>query len=281
MDLMAALTACGGVARREDLMACGVGRRQLSAALAAGVLVRPHRGCYALPTATRAHVLAAVFRARVTCITALDLWRVPLIDVDTDSVHLAVPRDRGVTPRDPRWQSELVVHRGPELTGVRVVDTAAVLAHASQCLDFPALVVATDHLLSTGAIDARVLDGVPGSVGARLRSVASAGAESPPETLARLALIESGFTPREQMSFSGVGRVDLVVDDCVVVEVDGRNYHSDPAAFIRDRRRDRLLTKDGYRILRFAASEVFADRQVVARDVAAVVGAPRGSPYRA
>lgn len=109
-----------------------------------------------------------------------------------------------------------------------------------------------------------------------MRALASAGGQSPPETLARLSLVEAGYVPSEQVSFTNVGRVDLVINDCVVVEVDGRSYHSDPAAFVRDRRRDRVLTKDGFRILRFAASEVFADRFIVAREVAGVVGPARG-----
>ncbi|UPU87515.1 endonuclease domain-containing protein [Demequina sp. TMPB413] len=74
------------------------------------------------------------------------------------------------------------------------------------------------------------------------------------------------------MSFDGIGRVDLMVGDAVVVEVDGRHYHSDPIAFVADRRRDRALQELGFRVLRFAASEVLSDPACVARAVVAQLG---------
>lgn len=276
VDPVRALVSCGGAARREKLLELGVRRRPLAEALASGAIVRPYRGCYALPEAARVQVVSAMLRVRPTCVNVFEDWDVPLLLGPSKVVHVAVPRDRGVTLSDKRWQSDVVVHRGPDLTGVRALDAPVALAHASHCLDFAALLVAADHLLTTRIIDAQSLEVIPGAVGGRLRALASAGGQSPPETLARLSLVEAGYVPSEQVSFTNVGRVDLVINDCVVVEVDGRSYHSDPAAFVRDRRRDRVLTKDGFRILRFAASEVFADRFIVAREVAGVVGPARG-----
>lgn len=252
-------------------------RRALAAAVSVGTVVRPYRGCYALPEATRAQVLSAMMRARITCVTALEAWDVPLLGADVSDVHLAVPRDRGITSGDARWQSDVVLHRGPALTGVRAVDMPTALGHAARCADFSTLLVATDYLLKAGSISRSALDAVPGVVGKRLRAMASAEADSPPETLARLALIEAGYQPRQQVTFTNIGRVDLVVNDSAVIEVDGRAYHSNPAAFVRDRRRDRALTQLGYQVLRFAAVEVLADRAIVARDVTAAVGPPRGA----
>jgi len=254
-----------------------VSRRALAAAVSVGTVARPYRGCYALPKAARAQVLSAMMRARMTCVTALAAWDVPLLGADLSDVHLAVPRDRGITSGDVRWQSDVVLHRGPVLTGVRSVDMPTALGHAARCADFPTLLVATDYLLRSGSISRSALDAVPGSAGRRLRAMASAEADSPPETLARLALIEAGYQPRQQVTFTTIGRVDLVVNDSAVIEIDGRAYHSDPAAFVRDRRRDRALAQLGYRVLRFAAAEVLADRAIVARDVAASVGPPRGA----
>jgi very-short-patch-repair endonuclease len=45
----------------------------------------------------------------------------------------------------------------------------------------------------------------------------------------------------------------------VGVEIDGMAYHSEQSTFINDRRRQRALECDGWRIVRFAAKEVLDD----------------------
>ena len=61
---------------------------------------------------------------------------------------------------------------------------------------------------------------------------------------------------RRQAVIAGVGRVDFVLGDRLVVEVDGFAYHSDPAQFEADRRRDAVLSTLGYRVLRFSYHQV-------------------------
>ncbi|WP_159448476.1 DUF559 domain-containing protein [Demequina sp. NBRC 110052] len=103
-----------------------------------------------------------------------------------------------------------------------------------------------------------------------LRALLDPDAESPGESLARVALLRSGLAVRSQVFYEGIGRVDLQVRG-VVVEIDGREYHSDPQAFERDRRRDRALRLMGLTVFRYSAREVFDDPRAVARDVRAVV----------
>lgn len=45
----------------------------------------------------------------------------------------------------------------------------------------------------------------------------------------------------------------------VVLECDGYEYHSDKPRFTTDRRRDRVLATNGYRVMRFSGAEVFED----------------------
>lgn len=200
--------------------------------------------------------------------SALESWAVPLVGRMPTGVHIAVPRNRGVTTADPRWSPSVVVHRGPALTGVPEADAAAVIFHASRCLDPETLLIAVDHLLHRGLAEASDLRCVTARLTRWVATRCDRGAASPPETLARLALLRSGFSVRTQVQFDGIGRVDLVVEDAVVIEVDGRAYHSDPVAFVADRRRDRALQALGFRVLRFAAAEVLDDPCCVARAVA-------------
>lgn len=56
-------------------------------------------------------------------------------------------------------------------------------------------------------------------------------------------------------------RADFIVDENLIVEIDGASYHSSPTAQERDRRRDLDLARDGYRTLRIPAREVFQNPQ--------------------
>lgn len=259
------------------LLRAGISRHALRVAVAQGVVLR-EQSCYWLPGASKEVVLAAVFRAHATCVTALQEWAVPLIPSPPPGVHLAVPRDRGITSRDPRLRRGVVVHRSGAMAGVPEVDAAHVLADAARCLEPTTVVVAADDMLRRGLVRVDDLIGVTPRMTRWLRRVADPLAGSPPESLARLALLRAGYRVRTQVRFDGVGAVDIVAADAIVLEIDGRAYHSDPAAFVNDRRRDRALTALGYRVLRFAAAEVIADPTVVVREVRRLVGesAPDG-----
>jgi len=74
------------------------------------------------------------------------------------------------------------------------------------------------------------------------------------ETRGRFRLNE-----RLPIAFDGVGtlEVDLLCADArIAVELDGAQHLSDPEAYRRDRRKDRLLQEHGYFVLRFLAEDV-------------------------
>jgi very-short-patch-repair endonuclease len=52
-------------------------------------------------------------------------------------------------------------------------------------------------------------------------------------------------------------RADFLVDEKLVVEIDGAAFHSSPEAVVHDRIRDEHLQKEGYTILRIPAKVVF------------------------
>ncbi len=64
---------------------------------------------------------------------------------------------------------------------------------------------------------------------------------------------------RRQVVIPGVGRVDFLVGERLVIEVDGREHHERTPDFERDRRRDAHLSSLGYRVLRFTYRQVFHD----------------------
>jgi very-short-patch-repair endonuclease len=81
---------------------------------------------------------------------------------------------------------------------------------------------------------------------------------------------------RSQVTFPGIGRVDLLVQGCVVVEADGDEFHSDVQARRRDRRRDAMLAAIDRPVLRFGYDQLVGRPDEVARALIRTVGGHRG-----
>ncbi|MFI8566389.1 DUF559 domain-containing protein [Rhodococcus sp. NPDC078407] len=63
----------------------------------------------------------------------------------------------------------------------------------------------------------------------------------------------------------------------VIVEIDGREFHSDPATFNNDRRRQNELVLDGWLVLRYSAATALADLDRVVDEIITVVRRRRKS----
>lgn len=63
----------------------------------------------------------------------------------------------------------------------------------------------------------------------------------------------------------------------LVVEVDGREFHSAPEVFRSDRKRQNWLVRQGWLVLRYAAYDVLADPDAIAAEIIAVVRQRRHS----
>lgn len=74
-------------------------------------------------------------------------------------------------------------------------------------------------------------------------------------------------------------RVDVALWDSnqdtppVICEIDGYEWHGPKAAFVADRQRDRTLSQAGFRVIRFAASEVLANPIACVHDLIRVLRA--------
>ncbi|MEO5921582.1 MAG: DUF559 domain-containing protein [Pseudolysinimonas sp.] len=117
------------------------------------------------------------------------------------------------------------------------------------------------------------VSGLPSRVRAATRHVdakAESGLESIVRELARLI----GFRTVSQVQFSGVGRVDLVVEEWVVVEADGAEFH-DAEVTARDRHRDAVLVGHGCTVLHFRYAQVVHDPKLVVATLIAAVASHR------
>ena len=104
-----------------------------------------------------------------------------------------------------------------------------------------------------------------------LVDLARSDAESGLESLLRLRLQRLGLRLRTQVEIPGVGRVDFVLGDRIILEVDGRQGHDDAEGRHRDRVRDVVAAAHGFETLRFDYALIVHDWPTVEQAILAKV----------
>ncbi|MDO9395231.1 MAG: DUF559 domain-containing protein [Herbiconiux sp.] len=252
----------GGVASCDELRMRDFRLREIDRAVRSGALVRVRRGWVAGPDAPP-EVLAAVRAGgTLTCVSVLrrhEIWA----GVDDGRLHVRIPR-LGTRPAEPdgvlRHRTLSLARLPPARGGVDSISEA--LAHAAMCQSRLDAVASIDSALFRKAISRRqvehVLTRMPGCY-ARYLQVADARAESRIETRTRLGLRAVNIRCRPQVQLPGVGRVDLLVGDRLVVETDGHRWHSEEDDVRKDRARDLAATERGYLVLRLGYAQVMVE----------------------
>lgn len=279
MSLSSDIRRLGGLAPAHALLELGWTYRVLDYAARHGWVQRVRNGWYALEETDE--LLAAAWRVGglLTCVNGAashHMWTPP-----DERLHVAVPphdarlrrpddrRIRLATMPDDRvvahWR-EAAAHDRFRATPVDcLIDLAA--CHP------PAWLLGT---LDSGVARRVLTSGDLRELRARLRSsrgevvdLIDPRSESYPESVLRWHLVRAGMPFRIQEWIDDM-RVDLLLGR-LVIEVDGRKYHDNPAAFERDRARDARLGIRGYRVLRFSYAQVmFRPDEVLAAIAAAL-----------
>ena len=238
----------------------------------AGTVLDPGQRAYAA-------VLASGPASVVSGRTAARLYRLPLIDdrdpatgaqehlvddVTSAGSHRTLrKRDAGGHVFELRRSSRRVPAEDVRRTagGLRLTTPLRTLVDLAGLLSSEALVCAIDHALHSGlvtpsglvaAVEARAGDA--GVVALRTAvQRADARAESPAETLARLALLPvlPGLVPQHRLLGPDgrvLARYDLADETLkLAVEADGKAGHAGAQMVAKDRRRDRLSELHGWR----------------------------------
>lgn len=243
----------------------GLTPRQIARHVASGRLTRLRRGVYSEADADPVVTSAVSAGGRLTCVSALargGAWTMPFSDT-----HVRVASGVSVARRPGQrlhWTHE-------RLDDTRWIDDPLTsLALAVECLDLRAAVVLIDSVVNRRILDAdvvvRLLVATPR--GRRLLKLHDGSAESGIETLARLALRSRNLRVRTQVPIAGIGRVDLLIGDRLILELDGREWHSD---FERDRARDRALAARGYLVIRASYRQVMTEWPLVEAQILTLV----------
>lgn len=285
----AVLTACGGIAHVRAFDAANITRRQLGLLHGRRVIERARVGWFVDPELPWQVKRAVGVGGVAACITAADLWGLPVPPDSHRTLHVAVDEHRSHLrhSRDPRWVLGSVhddgalelhwgrLHEEPVAGRTGLVDTLLLL---SACVPDEWFVAALDAATHQPRDGRRILgDPDRDRLAALLPRRSSAAlalvdpsAESCLETLLRLAMVRRGIGPIvAQAQPHPAHRVDFLVRGVLVVEADGEAFH-DPE---QDRIRDAELRALGYVVLRFSYRDIVFDIERVLDEIEAALAA--------
>jgi very-short-patch-repair endonuclease len=273
-----------------ELEAIGLSGRAVRHRLATGRLRRLHRGVYAIGSPTdearwSAAVLVGGEGALLSHRSAAALWG--LCDDDRTTVHVTLPK------RATRVRPSVELHSGATFTdrdraverGIPCTAVPRTLLGLASQVDARRLSRAVDRAEQLRLFDLAALDELlDRSAGARgVAALRALLAQYTEPTVTRseaeerfLALVKDARLPTPAVNAwiplpdgGGYSPDFLWRDERLIVEVDGRAYHSRRQAFAHDRRRDRRLALAGFETRRYAASEVLARPRQVAVELRA------------
>jgi hypothetical protein len=292
-----------GVATTAQLRSAGLSRKAERHRLETGRFVTRHRGVFAdasFPETWRQRVMAAVLAGGPTAfashVTAAQLLGMEPIDEDTP-IEITTVLERAPTiPGVRSHRSGLLDDRDmalvdgiPTATAARVINDLSVRKGPTG-LGRLADDAVRRGLTSPGAI-VQCLEKLPWAPGRSPNAVREMLAARLPEFGLRESLLEEFVfdslrhydvpLPLTQVWVqlaSGPRRLDkCYVDELLVLESDGFEFHSGRGAFDDDRRRNNELVLAGYRVLHFTTE--FTDHEI-ACTVARALGHPAPEPAR-
>lgn len=249
-----------GFATRTQLRDLGMTSAELRRELVARRLIAIGKSVIARPTADPISVRAAQMGARVACVSAAKLRGLWVVD---DGRFHVTPRARNAHASVDGLQPPALMHwtRNPidpygDLLALESV--ANMLMHVAKCQPLDFAVAVFDSAVRKGQILIQELEQLARVHGGRFRRVVgltSTQADSGVETLTRVRLLQAGIEAREQVKIDG-HRVDLLVGERLVIQLDGKHHREDPVQVARDLAQDRRLKRMGYTVLRYSYAEV-------------------------
>lgn len=265
----AVLRELGRMARTSELKRREVTEAELTRAVRAGDVIRARQGVYALPDTPADLVHAATHGGTIGCCTAGSMHGLWILEIPAEP-HVWM--GTAGTPRIRCTECRIHWDAGTVTVG-ELPPVANVLLQIAVCAGDDTFFAALESALRQSLL-------APGDVAwlwkhlpVRMRwlvGFARADADSGLESLIRLRLHRIGISVRTQVMIPGVGEVDFVIRDRLIIEADGRANHDGHALRVKDLRRDAAAAAQGYQTLRFTYEMIVHDWPAVE---AAIVGA--------
>lgn len=282
MTLSHDIEKVGGLAATHELYSRGWTKRALGVAVAKGAIIRVRQGWYTLPNTPESLREGVRVGGRLGCASGARVLGLSVrasghvhVSVAPHTARLRSKSDKQVRLATMKSPGVIVHWNDADADGTRfVLGVRGCLRQMSLCQSPEWVVAAVDSALRARLLTTSEwredIRSLPRRL-CRLLSRVDARAESITESVTRFRLEQLGFEPRLQVTIHGVGRVDIVLGERLVIEVDGYAYHSDPEAFEVDRRRDARLSARGYRVLRFSYKQIMQHWSEVRAAITAAV----------
>lgn len=257
------------IVSRQDLLDSGMRPEHITAAVRTNAIIRVRRDHYALPGTDR-HTLEAVrVGGREACVSAAR--EIGFFAFDSQFTHVHIPREgsRLRSPRSRQVPLAAAPRDGVELHWWPLIDGSDgteycvgardALAQIIQCQEPRFALAALDTALHEHRIETFDLDEIFAHVPEKyrdLRARIDARVDAGQESVVRDLFRSAGYRCDIQVNIDGVGRVDVLVEGCAVVEADSQSHHKAWEEHIRDRTRDRLLASLDYVTLRVLYQDI-------------------------
>ena len=256
-----------GVARTWKLLRDGHTSHQLTAAVHRGEIVRARQGHYVCPELDEAELQAVRVGGRLTGLAGArrhGIWtpiHAPLeLTVAPDARALRSPTNKSVRLKELRRHGVRVHWTDRAATGTRsLVGPLGCVLDVARTQPANIAFAVVESVIALGRVSrsswARAARSLPHQTQLKLRRVdrlSGSGSES----LAKFEFIAAGIHFSQQVQVTSGIRVDFVLGDRLVVEIDGAEFHATREGFEQDHRRDAALRALGYRVLRFSYWQV-------------------------
>lgn len=259
-----------------ELKGAGQTRGQIAARARAGGITAVRRGVYASADACPPAVAAAAHGGALACVSAArhrGLW---VLDA-SEAVHVWLGAHGRAYRHD---QCACVAHwdDAQRTDAFGLPSVPGILRQILGCRGLEEFFVALESALNQSAISRDDLEWLRTHTNAAAREAiafARADAQSGLESLLRWRLRPHALGVRAQVSIVSVGRVDFLIGDRLIVEVDGKGNHASEDHRHRDLRRDANAAAWGYVTLRFDYAMVVHDWETVELAILACVDRDR------
>jgi very-short-patch-repair endonuclease len=254
------LALLGGVATRRVLLDAGASPHALRRAVLSETVCGVRQGWYALPDAASDVVSAVRVGGWLTSVSVsrrYSLWALQdgllHVSVAPNASRLRSPHHRRQA-LDPAAHGVCLHWRRPRTAAhLTIAPPVAALIDAIECQSEECAIAMMDSALNQGRVTlAQLRAAARGLPDRYLHAIGCCDplSQSGTESLVRVRLRRRGVRVQTQFRRQGVGRVDLLIGDRLVIECDSQEFHSGDEAQERDYDRDLALIDGDFLVLR-------------------------------
>jgi hypothetical protein len=257
------------VASRAELVVLGATSGGLASAVRTGQLLRLRRDHYSLPGVSNDIARAVRVGGRLGCVSALADAGVFVFDSPFPHICMPPLASRSRSPNNRFVPLSAANRDGAELHWVELfhaggsevaVDVRDALLQSLRCQTGWQSIASFDSALFQGLVSRAEVEQIFDLAPSRFRALAArldGRAESGSESKLRLLIEDAGLSFEIQVKVPGVGRVDMIVEGCLVVEADSRIGHAGWERQRNDRARDLRLAQRNLMSLRPTSEHIF------------------------